>query len=548
MTGIQHDPASVVSGSTSTCMSILLLLLLVILCYWKRQELLRESGKKLPPGPRAWPIVGSLWHLLGKLPHHAFRRLSEVYGPIVFLYIGSTPSLIVSSPKIVEEIFRNHDHTFDRRPATAASQIIGRGKSITFSHSSNYWRHARNIAARELLTRSRVSSYRGVRKTEMLELLRSLDESSCLGKPVVVRDKIFPCITNSFAQMMLQRKKIFGPGQEMVISKTEKELQDLVLEAVVLLGVFNVGDFIPLLKRFDIQGYEKRMRKMSREIDNLMGRILEEHKKASGIEDAQGVKDFMDILLSLPGQDGSPHLHEDMIKILPMEMIVSANDSTNATIEWALVHIVTHLRVKEKVQQELDTVVGSKRLVEESDLPNLKYLEACVKEVLRLHPPSPMLLPHESSSACTIAGCHIPKYTQLYINAYAIGRDATVWQNPDTFWPERFTESNPKFKPMEVIPGGVNTHFEFIPFGWGKRSCPGVNLGYLAVRMSLATILQCFDLRLPPGVADVDMQETYGISVFKAIPLQLLASLRVDESLILDPRPRDHSDIQVVQA
>ncbi|KAG6554998.1 hypothetical protein Mapa_003583 [Marchantia paleacea] len=530
MTVIHLDHATL---QISTFTSILPVVLLVVSCYWIVSK--NKSKKKqllLPPGPRAWPLVGSLWHLLGKLPHHAFRDLSEVYGPILFMYMGSTPSLIVSCPRVVEEIFRNHDHTFDRRPTTAASEIIGRGKAVTFSHSGDYWRHARNIATRELLTKSRVNSYQGVRKHEMLELLRSIEETSCVGKPVVVRDMIFPFITRSFSQQMLQRKKIFGPGQEILIRKTEKEVQDLVLEAVHLLGVFNIGDYIPLLKRFDIQGYERRMRKLSKEIDNVMGRILEEHQKAAGIEDRQDVKDFMDILLSLPGEDGSPHLHDDIIKIVPMEMIVAANDSTNATIEWALVHIVINPGVKEKVQHELDTVVGSKRLMEESDLPSLKYLQACVKEVLRLHPPSPLLIPHESSSACTIAGYHIPAYTQLYINAYAIGRDATVWVNPDTFWPERFLDSNPNFKPMEVFPGGMSTHFEFIPFGWGKRACPGVNLGYLTVRMFLARILQCFDIRLPAEVVAVDMEETYGIAVFKTIPLQLEATLRVEKSLI----------------
>ncbi|CAM6095143.1 unnamed protein product [Calypogeia fissa] len=494
-----------------------------------------KVSRKLPPGPRSWPILGSLGLLLNdKLPHHVFWDLSKVYGPILFMRLGSVPTLVVTSPKMVAEILQNHDEIFASRPEGAASEIMGRGKSITFSHGE-YWRYTRNIATRELLTKLRIKSFKGVRRVEMVGVLRSLVEASKNGEAFVVCDKIFPYITSTFSQMMLQRKRFFGPGQEELISLTEKQLQERILEAVHLFGVTDIGDYIPFLRNFDFQGYRKRMKQISNDIDDVMDVILEEHKKAAAAAAVQGqddVQDFVDVLLSLPERKGTQNLHEDIMKILPMEMLVAANDSTNATIEWALLRAIKHPEVQAKIQQELDTVVGKERLVEENDLPNLQYLEATVKEVLRVHPPSPLLLPHKSNAPCTVAGYHIPAKTQLFINVYAIGRDPNVWDKAESFLPERFLEGYPNSTPKEIMGGTLNPQFDYTPFGWGRRSCPGVNLGFLAVRLAVAQILQCFDISSPPHKDVLDMGETYGIAIFKEIPLEVVATTRLPTCLL----------------
>ena len=253
------------------------------------------------------------------------------------------------------------------------------------------------------------------------------------------------------------------------------------------------------------------MKKLSKALDVVLEKIIEEHEQIlSGQQDRQ--RDFMDMLLSLINQPMNPHdehvylIDRTNIKAIIIDMISGAYDTSATAIEWTISELLRHPRVMKHLQEELERVIGMNRMVKETDLANLTYLDMVVKESLRLHPVGPLLVPHESMEDIEINGYYIPKKSRLIINFWAIGRDPNVWSdNVEEFYPERFLNSN-----IELM--GHN--FELIPFGSGRRGCPGIQLGLTTVKYVLAQLLHCFDWVLPSGMLpnDLDMSEKFGLS------------------------------------
>ncbi|MCO5569898.1 hypothetical protein L7F22_023612 [Adiantum nelumboides] len=196
------------------------------------------------------------------------------------------------------------------------------------------------------------------------------------------------------------------------------------------------------------------------------------------------------------------------------EFFVGGTDTCAVTIEWAFVELLKNPKKLHLVQEEIDKVVGRARIVEEGDIPHLPYLGACVKETLRLHPPVPLLMPHATSQACEIMDFQILPYTQAYVNVWAIGRDSRVWEHADQFLPERFLNIDP----IDM----QGQHFELLPFGAGRRICPGLKLALPSMYLILACLLQGFEWSLTPS-QHVDMTEHFGAIISKKTPLVALA-------------------------
>jgi cytochrome P450 family 1 subfamily A polypeptide 1 len=202
-------------------------------------------------------------------------------------------------------------------------------------------------------------------------------------------------------------------------------------------------------------------------------------------------------------------------------MLVAGTETSSNTVEWAIAELIHHPEYAKKLYAELDEVVGRERVVNETDIPNLPYLNAVVKETFRMHPPAPLNLPHKSLEDTTVAGFDLPANTQLFINIYAIQRDPNWWEKPLEFDPERFIK-NP-----EINVNG--NHFQLIPFGAGRRQCPGMPLGVLFVQVGLARLMQSFEFALPPGQdpATLDMSETFGITLPRTNSLQVVCKPRL---------------------
>ena len=199
-----------------------------------------------------------------------------------------------------------------------------------------------------------------------------------------------------------------------------------------------------------------------------------------------------------------------------MQDIFSAGGDTAAsTINWAMAEMIRDSRVMEKVQIEVREVFNMKGRVDEICIDELKYLKSVVKETLRLHPPAPLLLPRECGQACEINGYHIPVKSKVIVNAWAIGRDPKYWSEAERFYPERFIDSSIDYK---------GTNFEYIPFGAGRRICPGSTFGLINVEVALAFLLLHFDWKLPNGMKneDLDMTEQSGVTVTRKADLFLI--------------------------
>ena len=199
------------------------------------------------------------------------------------------------------------------------------------------------------------------------------------------------------------------------------------------------------------------------------------------------------------------------------DMFVAGTDTSSATLVWIMTQLIKNPSVMSKAQEEVRRVVQGKGTVEESDLPKLDYLKMIIKETFRLHLPVPLLIPRETTETRTVGGYEIPAKTRVFINATAISMDPQVWEDPEEFKPERFLNSAIDFR---------GQHFELLPFGAGRRGCPGTNFGVLIIELALANLLFSFNWRLPDGIKaeDIDMEEAIGITVHKKTPLCLVAS------------------------
>ncbi|RZS18816.1 hypothetical protein BHM03_00051140 [Ensete ventricosum] len=200
-------------------------------------------------------------------------------------------------------------------------------------------------------------------------------------------------------------------------------------------------------------------------------------------------------------------------------MFVAGTDTTSATMEWVMTELARHPRVMKKAQEEVRSIVGGKKEVADGDVDQLHYTKAVIKETFRLHPPVPLLVPRESVEPCVIDGYHIPAKTRILVNTYAIGRDPQVWEDPLEFYPERFENSDVDIKGQS---------FELLPFGGGRRGCPGYPFALATLQITLSSLLYHFDWELPPGVGadEVNVDEIFGLATRKKEPLVLVARER----------------------
>ncbi|GMN56696.1 hypothetical protein TIFTF001_025810 [Ficus carica] len=270
------------------------------------------------------------------------------------------------------------------------------------------------------------------------------------------------------------------------------------------------------------------MKKVNKDMDEMFERIITEHELAARWQQGhENHEDLIDVLLSLMNQPMNPQdehvlvIDRTNIKAILVDLITGAIDTSSASIDWTLSELMKHPRVMKKVQQELETVVGTGKIVEEKDLGKLVYFDMVLKESFRLHPAVPLLIPRESMEDITIEEYFIPKKSRIIINTWTMGRDPNVWkENVEEFYPERFLESQVDLRGHD---------FRLLPFGFGRRGCPGMQLGLITIRLVLAQLVHCFTWELPSGVEtkDIDMTEKFGLSVLRVNHLLLKPTYRL---------------------
>ncbi|KAH7677323.1 flavonoid 3'5'-hydroxylase protein [Dioscorea alata] len=486
-----------------------------------RHLLRRKSTLPLPPGPRGYPLLGAL-PLIGPAAHVSLANLAKSYGPIMYMKLGSCDVIVASTAAAARPFLTTLDLQFSNRPTTIASakHVSYNGNDFIFANYTPKYKLFRKLSTLHMLGNKAMAGWADVRRDEVQLMVKSMHETSQLGKLVIVPETLICAMMNIVGRVMLSQR---------VFDATDPELgsyKELLKKLMTGGGLFNIGDFVPAIAWMDLQGVQAKLKKGHARMDGMVESMLARH--AATAKEREGRPDFIDLVLAseLRDEEGEKLSYVN-IKGLVMNMFKAGTDTSTIIVEWALAEMLKNPIMFKRMQTEMDTVIGQDRLLEESDIINLPYLQAVVKEALRLHPSTPLSLPHYSFESCEINGYHIPANTRLITNVWAIGRDPDAWDNPLEFDPDRFL---PGGKAYNIEPHGND--FEFIPFGAGRRICPGKQTGIVFLQYLLGAVVHGFDWRLPDGEV-IDMKETPGLVMPKTVPIQAFVTPRLASTAYL---------------
>ncbi|XP_074288066.1 cytochrome P450 71A25-like [Silene latifolia] len=464
------------------------------------------NNTNTPPSPPKLPFLGNL-HQFDKLLHRSFHSFSRRYGDIMLVHIGSKPIIIISSAEAAQEIMKTHDTIFANRPnLRVARKILYDGKDIAFANYGEYWRQMKSICTLHLFSNTKVRSFRRVREEEASLMVEDIRKSIASNEEVINLSDYFIRITNDVVCKAAFGRKYTG-------EKGCPNLKELLNDFSEALGSFCLQDFIPWLGWIDyISGVERKADKVAKALDGFIESIVEEHsgrvELKGGSDDGQ---DLVEVLLQIQ-KENSSSLPKESIKAILLDMVAGGTDTTFTLLEWVMTELLMHPHAMKQLQDEVRHATQSKQHVDEDDLKDMKYLKSVIKETLRLHPPLPLLLPRESSQDTIIKGYNIPARTQVIINAWAIHRDPANWENPDEFRPERFLNSALDYKGQDL---------SYIPFGAGRRGCPGVLFAIMDAEFAVANLVHEFDWKLPAGeqTGMSSVAENAGTTVRRRDPL-----------------------------
>ncbi|KAI3802765.1 hypothetical protein L1987_30908 [Smallanthus sonchifolius] len=485
----------------STIIFILLLVKQTKLFYFK-------SDKNLPPGPSKCPIIGNL-HQVGDKPHVTLANLAKRYGPLISLRLGKQVLVVASSPEAAKEILKTHDRLLSGRSVpTAFQQASLLPHSLMWSDSNQTWKNLRNLCRTEMFSAKALESQSRLREENFVKLLDFLRKKQ--GQVINMEDVVFTTLFNTLSSIIFA-KEFLDLAEE---NGTHIWLKELMLKVIEYGGrVKDFGSFFPILERFDLHGTRKGAMKQFKKIFAYWEGIIEERRAHvnSSTWSSEQAQSFLDRLL----ENG---FSNNQIFQLTMELMAAGTNTTTTTIIWAMSELVRHKEFMSKIEEEIKNEINPDQIFN-SQLSKLTYLQACIKESFRLHPPVPLLLPHKAVETCEVMNYTVPKNAKILVNLWAMGRDPKVWDNPLSFNPERFINSKLDFKGQD---------FELLPFGSGRRMCPGMPSGIKTVEFMLACLIHEFDWELPNGddPSKLDMNERFGIALKREKPLMLIFKQR----------------------
>ncbi|CAN1356342.1 Desmethyl-deoxy-podophyllotoxin synthase [Linum perenne] len=449
-----------------------------------------NNNKYLPPAPWKLPYIGHIHHFIttAQPPHRRLRQLAEKHGDVIRMDLGEIPHVIVSSAEAAKQVMRTHDISFAQRPFHPhQAKVMYGGINLIHAPYGDYWRQLRRIATLELLTARRVESLRRVREVEVLNLVRDISDHA--GSAIDLSRKLF-----NMTYCIISRAT-FGD-----VSGEQEEFIKIAEEMVEYGGGFGLAYLFPssklVQKMFGMKAWLDRIHEGA---DRLAESIISQHRDRRAKKTDEENEDLLDVLLNLQEDETTLgfNLSNNCIKAFMLDLFLAGSETPSALIEWTMSEMVKHPKVLRKAQSE--------KLV--------------IKEALRLHTPAPLVLPRECREECQIGGYDIPLKTTVVVNVWAIARDTRYWgEDAEKFRPERFADSSVSYK------GG---DFEFLPFGAGRRMCPGMGFGLASVELSLANLLFHFDWKLPLGVEPekLNMDELFGITIRRKKHLELIPSV-----------------------
>uniref|UniRef100_A0A453JGH9 P450 n=1 Tax=Aegilops tauschii subsp. strangulata TaxID=200361 RepID=A0A453JGH9_AEGTS len=504
-------------GTSTEALLLTVLLLLIIRLAWVRAFATTTASTKckqqLPPTPPGkLPIIGHL-HLIGSHPHVSFRDLAAKHGRdgLMLVHVGAVPTVVVSTPQAAEAVLRTHDHVFASRPRNPVADIIRYNSTdIAFAPYGDYWRRARKVVNTHLLSVKMVYSKRHDREEEVRLVVAKICELAMAapGKALDMTE-----LLGGYASDFVCRAVLGESHRKHGRNELFRELTEI---SASLLGGFNLEDYFPRLANLDVflRVVCSKAMGVSKRWDNLFNELIAEYEH--GKED--NAEDFVHLLLSLKKEYG---LSTDNVKAILVDMFEAGIETSYLTLEYGMAELMNNRHILKKLQEEVRSQGKKLDMITEEDLGSMAYLRATIKETLRLHPPAPFLLPHFSTTDCKIDGYLIPSNTRVLVNAWALGRDPSSWERPEDFLPERFLQDQD---------GDVDTQMRgkdlrFLPFGFGRRICPGMNFGFATMEVMLANLMYHFDWDVPNMVgtgAGVDMAESFGLTLRRKEKLQLV--------------------------
>ncbi|CAN6234726.1 unnamed protein product [Urochloa humidicola] len=520
-------PDEHLAGDSPAAKEILLLLLPLLLLF----VLLRCRGrqgqrrKRLPPSPPALPLIGHA-HLIGALPHVSLRRLADRYGGedgLMMLRLGAVPTLVASSARAAQAVLRTHDQSFASRPRSVCGDVLTYGPSdVAMAPYGERWRLAKKLATTHLLSTKKVQSYRAAREEEVALVIKNIHGAATTRMAVDMSE-----LLSNFTGDMVCRAV---SGRSFRVEGRDRVLKELIDEGMALLAGFNLENFYPGLAKAVggvlVRPARQKAERVRDGWDRIFDKLIDEHASEKvrapvHLEDEDGECDFIHVLLSVQEEYG--FTRDDGIKGILVNMFAAGTDTAYLVLEFAMAELMLHPEAMAKIQHEVrNSILKDQNTINEDNLIGMTYLKAVIKETLRLHPPSPLLLPHFSSEDCDdVESFEFPAGTTVLVNVWAIGRDPKVWDAAEEFMPERFIE-NGEIKG----PDCRGKDFQLLPFGSGRRMCPGMNFALASIEIMLANIVYHFDWELPKCVDKIDMTEVSGLTVSRKEKLLLVPVIR----------------------
>ncbi|KAK6160665.1 hypothetical protein DH2020_004046 [Rehmannia glutinosa] len=419
------------------------------------------------------------------------------------LKFGSINTIVVSSPEIAQKILQKHDNAFPGRLKTAATQVLSRHDiAVSCLPVGGKWRILRKICREQMFSAQRLDSSRVLRREKVEKLLDYVNECCVNGRVVDIGEAAFVTSLN------LISNTLFSVDFAEYKTGSSQELKGIIHGLMSVIGRFNLADYIPILGVFDPQGIKRESEFYMRKLIEIFDGIIDEREKSTDKKN-----DLLEALMEISDGNQSDQFSRNDMKHLLLDLFVAGTDTTSGTVEWVMTELLRNPRIMSKAKKEIQTIIGKNKQVDESDISKLPYLQAVIKETFRYHPPGPFLLRQKDEDELEINNYTISKNSVILINIWATGRDSRTWPNPNSFEPERFLNG-------EIDVKGHN--FELIPFGAGKRICPGLPLAHRMVHLMVASLIQEFDWELEPGLKskEMDMNEKFGLSLQKAVPLR----------------------------
>ncbi|CAL5324710.1 unnamed protein product [Camellia sinensis] len=460
---------------------------------------------KLPPGPVPLPVIGNLLKL-GDKPHQSLAELAKTHGPIMRLKLGRVTVVVISSSAMAKEVLQKQDLAFSNRSIPNALHAHEQYKySVVWLPVSNRWRSLRKILNSNIFSGNRLDATQELRRRKVAELAEYAQKCSEEGVAMNIGRAGFRTSMNVLSNTIFS-EDLADPRED-----TGKEFKELVWNIMVEAGKPNLVDFFPRVAKMDPQGIRRRMTDYFGSVLELFGGLIDRRLEVRRFRKSLEENDVIDILLNISEENGD-EIDRVHIERLCLDLFAAGTETTSSTLEWAMAELLRNPKTLKKAKVELEQIVGKGKPISESDIPHLPYLSAIVKETLRMHPAVPFLIPRKVDSEEQVCGYTIPKGTQVLVNTWAIGRDQSIWPNPTSFMPERFMDSKIDVRGCD---------FELIPFGAGRRICPGLPLAIRIIPMMLGSLINLFDWKLQGGIEpkDLDMKEKFGITLQKAQPL-----------------------------